>query len=1080
MSGDKVARVPEWNGLSDGFEVYKEEVKWFVESTKYQDRYLCGPRLVRGLSGAAKAAVENKREGWLSKPNGAAILVAYLHRKVCKAALPDLGRHLDGYLFKLRRRRGEAMSSWCWRSRTAYDNLRRALQRIKASKEEFKQGVIKNQTKTGSTGRSSHANYDEVPSVSLYETFGKESWGSKWATDEWRSWRSGEWQEQHDSWKGKSWSQTAGSEEDESDGEAGIVMPELLPAEVQGWLLLGRSGLNPQERAAILGSCGNRLGVPELETALKTQWSEDDVVARDSMKNMHKYDSHHHNYMASVSEDARTWESEEEEAESEDEEGFVETLDEEANAAFSALKENVETAAVTLREARKNMKEFKLSRRYYDKKKMNGKGGGKGGGKGLGPCFRCGGPHQQKDCPDKGDPKLSKPGTQTSFMVFAASIEKDEEITEKESYYSVEKFEKFEKFADMDENMNGLQNKKKNKKVEKFVLDKKEIQVDDEEFFDCDEEVETSFVIGEEVAMVLEQTQSQGKAIIDCGATNSIGGITALETLANLRQEQGEGRIMVDISETARPTYKFGNGDRKRVLSQASIPIQVGANTALFKCHALEADVPILASIRALRSLKAVIDFDSDEAIFKVIDPTRIIKLERAPSGHLLLDLSKDLMQQQGQRQSHGKDAMALLSVSERTEGVPSDVGLECMFSLNSKQREVGQGKTISQQGQPNTYTRQACKDTETTGIWYESEEHGNKVWRWTTQKAECQSGSHDKGSSTYRGKGICVNGYQGGEHGAPTHHGAGIPAQQSRGDQVAGDPGSAVRPVGHGDRTQGRAGGNQERTEGEHQWRSGEADGEDEETTDAPGGRRYGAATDRQRDHGPDLDQGKGIHQHAEGKGSGQHQWRHRGELRQASGQDVRDDLQQPHGQHHVGHHDHQGGSISASRACEVGSMGRVPECHEAEQEGEDRALQHEFQQQRVQERRSFRRGEWINDGGTKDKGKGKAEEGRRWGNRRPGYSCGRGGDRSSEIPGHGHEGPRIYLVEADVAGRQGDAAGDQGVRDQERRSGQLRDALNKKGEVSEWAEMTNQQWQQVTAGLQSIHDSMMALIAE
>ena len=617
MSGDKVARVPEWNGLSDGFEVYKEEVKWFVESTKYQDRYLCGPRLVRGLSGAAKAAVENKREGWLSKPNGAAILVAYLHRKVCKAALPDLGRHLDGYLFKLRRRRGEAMSSWCWRSRTAYDNLRRALQRIKASKEEFKQGVIKNQTKTGSTGRSSHANYDEVPPVSLYETFGKEGWGSKWATDEWRSWRSGEWQEQHDSWKGKSWSQTAGSEEDESDGEAGIVMPELLPAEVQGWLLLGRSGLNPQERAAILGSCGNRLGVPELETALKTQWSEDDVVARDSMKNMHKYDSHHHNYMASVSEDARTWESEEEEAESEDEEGFVETLDEEANAAFSALKENVETAAVTLREARKNMKEFKLSRRYYDKKKMNGKGGGKGGGKGLGPCFRCGGPHQQKDCPDKGDPKLSKPGTQTSFMVFAASIEKDEEITEKESYYSVEKFEKFEKFADMDENMNGLQNKKKNKKVEKFVLDKKEIQVDDEEFFDCDEEVETSFVIGEEVAMVLEQTQSQGKAIIDCGATNSIGGITALETLANLRQEQGEGRIMVDISETARPTYKFGNGDRKRVLSQASIPIQVGANTALFKCHALEADVPILASIRALRSLKAVIDFDSDEAILR-------------------------------------------------------------------------------------------------------------------------------------------------------------------------------------------------------------------------------------------------------------------------------------------------------------------------------------------------------------------------------------------------------------------------------------------------------------------------------
>ena len=43
-------------------------------------------------------------------------------------------------------------------------------------------------------------------------------------------------------------------------------------------------------------------------------------------------------------------------------------------------------------------------------------------------------------------------------------------------------------------------------------------------------------------------------------------------------------------------------------------------------------------------NLGAVIDFDRDEAIFKKIDPCRVIPLERAPSGHQLFPLTEDIL----------------------------------------------------------------------------------------------------------------------------------------------------------------------------------------------------------------------------------------------------------------------------------------------------------------------------------------------------------------------------------------------------------------------------------------------------
>ena len=49
--------------------------------------------------------------------------------------------------------------------------------------------------------------------------------------------------------------------------------------------------------------------------------------------------------------------------------------------------------------------------------------------------------------------------------------------------------------------------------------------------------------------------------------------------------------------------------------------------------------------METLRSIGAVIDFSEDLAVFRRLDPTRVIPLIRGTSGHQLLPLTEDWMQ---------------------------------------------------------------------------------------------------------------------------------------------------------------------------------------------------------------------------------------------------------------------------------------------------------------------------------------------------------------------------------------------------------------------------------------------------
>lgn len=63
------------------------------------------------------------------------------------------------------------------------------------------------------------------------------------------------------------------------------------------------------------------------------------------------------------------------------------------------------------------------------------------------------------------------------------------------------------------------------------------------------------------------------------------------------------------------------------------------------KVHVLEqGQAPVLLSIDTLRRMGAIIDFETDEVVFKKVNPQRLVRMERSQAGHQLLPLAEDFL----------------------------------------------------------------------------------------------------------------------------------------------------------------------------------------------------------------------------------------------------------------------------------------------------------------------------------------------------------------------------------------------------------------------------------------------------
>ena len=134
---------------------------------------------------------------------------------------------------------------------------------------------------------------------------------------------------------------------------------------------------------------------------------------------------------------------------------------------------------------------------------------------------------------------------------------------------------------------------------------------------------------------------SMGKAIIDCGATKSLGSVYALERVMQL-SSNGVGHV--DVYD--KPVFGFGNSSEDQCVSTLHLNLRAGGRPGQLKVHALDmGSAPILFSIASLRALGATIDFSECTMVLKNVDRNRLLHLEQSRTGHLLLPLTGDLLE---------------------------------------------------------------------------------------------------------------------------------------------------------------------------------------------------------------------------------------------------------------------------------------------------------------------------------------------------------------------------------------------------------------------------------------------------
>ena len=604
--------VPMWSGDTSTFEEFVEACLLYEQTVVKEKRYLCGPRIASELSGSARRILIGRSADWLSFDGGVRRLVAALRAERGQSKVPEMSELLMKYFKGTRRQRGETMNDFVQRKAEAYTRAQQSMARYQRENGSTGKSATSSvpslmppvqrtwRTKTAKEFSSESASISEEPdefqelddvsrSVPANEVDEEDPW-AWWhhSGDEWtgRPWSSHGWW--HGSWNGSNHSRSGQHDRGVSDTiEYGRNdLPEILPDFIQGWYLFMDSGLDTMERNVLQAELRGDFSVRAVENVLRKHWTDVDIKKRDADKN--RYSAH-----AVLEEEPEEeqaclgeWDPQglEEQGFSSEEIACLATEQERLNDALAVIHE----ARQTLRDARAKQHAVKMSRQYYP---VKGKGKSrydsgilwKRLGKSPPPlqCFRCGGPHKVADCKEK-------PKEQSANQV----VEAEAPFV----FY------------------NDLQEKEAHPAAEALVC------------------------------LTTQEVMEQGKAVVDGGATRTIGSIAALSRVVELNEATRgiTGVQSVDTSE--RPVFGFGNSSKDQCSSTASLAVPMDGKTGTLKVHALDKGVaPILLSISSLRSLGAIIDYEADMAVFRAIDPTKVVKLERTAAGHQVIPLTTDV-----------------------------------------------------------------------------------------------------------------------------------------------------------------------------------------------------------------------------------------------------------------------------------------------------------------------------------------------------------------------------------------------------------------------------------------------------
>ena len=140
---------------------------------------------------------------------------------------------------------------------------------------------------------------------------------------------------------------------------------------------------------------------------------------------------------------------------------------------------------------------------------------------------------------------------------------------------------------------------------------------------------------------------TSGYGVLDIGATETVTSLEALEKLIYLReQHQGDVQDIRVVAGGKKP-FRFGNGEARTSESFILLKQHLGQKTVLLGMYTLNAaKVPSLIGIKTLTKLGAIIDVKGQYMVLTSVNPEVKIPLKKSVSGHLLLDLTRNWLEE--------------------------------------------------------------------------------------------------------------------------------------------------------------------------------------------------------------------------------------------------------------------------------------------------------------------------------------------------------------------------------------------------------------------------------------------------
>ena len=594
MPGNSLDRnkegVPSYDGSAETLGLFREEALAYTFTLEHHKRYLAGPRLAKELTGVARTVVRRKLAQdpqWLAHPRGAYVLIEYLEQAIESPTLVQASNHIHKFFYQLRRRKGETMTEWINRHSESMWEASRSLKRVQ--KEHVRQ-PCSSESGTSDSGRPYQPkssswgmkSQDTPEQPGVFDDNGRLNEDDDENGDQRSSagWSTWSWKDY--GWN--DWTKKDGQYDDwQSWRSAEYQPPENWETDVQDFLPDFLTGFLLLNRSGLdAHERANILAAIRGEFSVKTVEKALKEQWRDDDLAKRDRTKQYANYV-------------QEEDDDDDEEGLTANVeapnpaeDPQGYEAFMGEQVEIDMALEAIKEKKRTLKEARWRQQQV---KMNRK-------------FYPPAPYRPSMRP------------QTSMNANPSQV-----------------MEKCLSCGGRHKTSSCPVKSQKAHVVEEAA----------EVAFGAFEEEYAAPAAVDKTATVT-QHMHQGKAIIDCGATSTLGSVDALESLMRLNMER-HGRDRVSVDPSNRPTFRFGNNGVRDCISSVDLGVDIGEKVGKLQVHVHDVpNQPVLISVKALRKLGAVIDFSRSEILYKNVDPTAVVPLEVASNGHCLMPLGGDLL----------------------------------------------------------------------------------------------------------------------------------------------------------------------------------------------------------------------------------------------------------------------------------------------------------------------------------------------------------------------------------------------------------------------------------------------------